>query len=161
MLRGWSLGAQQWVMREMEVFRERRGKLTRPQHLLVGERGEREALFYLRQQGYVIVARQWRTTRLRGELDAIAWDQDTLCFVEVKTRSARNVMDPAEAAVDRDKQRMVRIMAEAYLRGFPADQRTRVLVRFDVLSVYLAGTAATGARETQFELFRNAFRRRA
>ena len=157
-----SIGAQRWTLRRMELLAERTGRLRgRPAHLLVGERGEREAMFYLRQQGYVVVARRWKTGRLRGEVDVIALEEDVLCFVEVKTRATRNVMDPAEAAVDRDKQRMVRTMAEAYLRGFPEDERARVPVRFDVLAVYLEGTAAAGARGVEFELFRGAFRRRA
>ena len=45
-----------------------------------------------------------------------------LCFVEVKTRSGRDAM-PAESAVDRDKQEMLRRMARAYLRGFPEKLR--------------------------------------
>ena len=161
MLRRMSVGAQRWVLRGAEELAERTGRLHgRPTHLLVGERGEREAMFYLRQQGYLVVARRWKTGRLRGEVDVIAWEGDVLCFVEVKTRATRNEMDPAEAAVDRDKRRMVRMMAEAYLRGFPEAERTGVLVRFDVLAVYLAGTAAAGARGAEIELIRGAFRRR-
>ena len=156
-----AVGAQRWALRRMDAVAERTGRLRgRPAHLLVGERGEREAMFFLRGQGYVVVARRWKSGRLRGEVDVIAWDEDVLCFVEVKTRAARNAMDPAEAAVDRDKQRMVRTMAEAYLRGFPEEERTRVPVRFDVLAVYLQGTAAAGSRGVEIELFRGAFRRR-
>src|SRR5512137_2309963 len=49
-----------------------------------GESGERCARQFLEQQGYVIAACNYRTTL--GEIDIIAWDKDTLCFVEVKTR---------------------------------------------------------------------------
>lgn len=143
------------------MMAERTGRLRgRPGHLLVGERGEREAVFYLRAQGYTVVARRWRTGRLRGDADVIAWDGDALCFVEVKTRAERKAMDPAEAAVGEDKRRMLRRMADAYLRGFPEGERGRLVVRFDVLAVYLAGTAARGARGAEFELFRGAFGRR-
>ena len=153
--------AQRWGLQQLELLAERAGRLrARPTHLLVGERGEREAMFYLRSQGYTVVARRWRTGRLRGDVDLIAWDEDVLCFVEVKTRAERKAMDPAEAAVDEDKRRMLRRMADAYLRGFPEEERGRVVVRFDVVAVYLAGTAATGARRAGFELFRGAFERR-
>ncbi len=158
---GVAIRAQRWALRGLDRLAERTGRLRgRPTHLLVGERGEREAVFHLRSQGYTVVARRWRTGRLRGDADVIAWDGDVLCVVEVKTRAERRVMDPAEAAVDDDKRRMLRKMADAYLRGFPEAERGRVVVRFDVLAVYLAGTAATGAKEAEFELFRGAFERR-
>ena len=154
--------AQRWALERLDVMAERTGRLRgRPSHLLVGERGEREAVFYLRAQGYTVVARRWRTGRLRGDVDVIAWDGAVLCFVEVKTRAERTGMDPAEAAVDEDKRRMLRRMADAYLRGFPEAERGRVVVRFDVVAVYLAGTAAAGASTATFELFRGAFGRRA
>ncbi len=155
-----TLGAQRWAFHRMERLAERTGRLRgRPTHLLVGERREREAMFYLRAQGYTVVARRWRTGRLRGDVDLIAWEGDTLCFVEVKTRAERNVMDPAEAAVDEEKRRMLRKMADAYVRGFPEEERRRVVVRFDVLAVYLGGTAAAAAHGVAFELFRGAFGR--
>src|SRR5215467_2298219 len=75
-----------------------------PKHLHTGQRGEEEAYFYLRDQGYMMIARNFRSPRSRSELDLVGWDGDTLCFVEVKTRTTRNVM-PAEAAVDAEKQR--------------------------------------------------------
>jgi putative endonuclease len=71
-----------------------------------------------------------------GDVDLIGWDEEWLCFVEVKTRSARD-WAPAESAVDQDKKEMLRRMARAYLRDFPENLRTEVPVRFDVLSVYL------------------------
>jgi putative endonuclease len=108
----------------------------RAAHLETGERGEREALFYLRKMGYTIVARRWKTAKLRGDLDLIGWDGERLCFVEVKARSGRDSMT-AEAAVDRDKQEMLRRMARAYLRSFPERLRGDIPVRFDVVSVYL------------------------
>jgi hypothetical protein len=54
--------------------------------------------------GYTMVARNFRSPRCRGEIDLIGWDKDILCFVEVKTRSTRDVK-PGEAAVDRHKRR--------------------------------------------------------
>ena len=79
---------QSRVMRQMnslaQRLRRRPGTAT---HLVTGERGEREALFHLRKLGYVIVARRWKTAKLWGDVDLIAWDGEYLCFVEVKTRS--------------------------------------------------------------------------
>ena len=74
-----------------------------PPHLRTGRRGEEEAYFYLRRRGYTIIARNYRSPHHRGELDLVGWERDVLCFVEVKTRTTRDVK-PAEAAVDREKQ---------------------------------------------------------
>ncbi len=117
-------------------------------HLATGERGEEEAYFYLRRSGYVIVARNFRSPRRRGEIDLIGWEGDVLCFIEVKTRTSRAVM-PAEAAVDEAKQRELVAVAREYLRplaGKPA-------ARFDILSIYLD----RGGCSPQITLFRNAF----
>jgi len=63
----------------------------RPAHQRIGQRGEEEAYFHLRKLGYVMVARNFRSPRRRGEIDLIGWDKDVLCFIEVKTRTTRDV----------------------------------------------------------------------
>ena len=87
-----------------------------PEHVLTGRRGEEEAYFHLRRQGYVMVARNYRSRRRRGEIDLIGWDGEILCFVEVKTRTSHDVK-PAEAAVDEDKRRELAGVAREYQRG--------------------------------------------
>jgi Holliday junction resolvase-like predicted endonuclease len=81
-----------------------------PAHLSTGRRGEEDAYFYLRRRGYTIIARNYRSPNHRGELDIVGWERDVLCFIEVKTRTARD-MKPAEAAVDRGKQRDLSLVA--------------------------------------------------
>lgn len=112
----------------------------------IGRRGEEDAYFYLRSLGYILVARNYRSPRCRGEIDLIGWDQDVLCFVEVKTRTSRDVKTP-EAAVDYHKRREVALTARAYLRSMPGSCQWR----FDIVSVYCDGPG-----RPQFELFRNA-----
>lgn len=75
------------------------GEGGRPEHQKTGRRGEEEAYFHLRKLGYVMVARNYRSPRRRGEIDLVGWDGDVLCFVEVKTRTTHDVK-PAEAAVN-------------------------------------------------------------
>ena len=128
----------------------RRGGSVKPPHLLTGERGEDLAWVYLRGLGYTVVARRWHSARLRGDLDLVAWDGETMVVVEVKTRTAHD-MAPAETAVDRDKQRMLRRMALAYRRRLPEPWRDIVPIRFDVLGVY---DLASGA---EFDHIRDAF----
>src|SRR5580692_2575536 len=100
------LNAQEWGLGRMDRLASRHGPATAP-HLAVGLRGERAALFELRRRGYVIVARRWASAKVRGDVDLIAWHGDHLCFIEVKTRTARD-LTPAETAVDEDKRDMVR-----------------------------------------------------
>jgi putative endonuclease len=119
---------------------------TRPAHLELGRRGEEAAYFYLRRHGYTVVARDWRSGKVRGDLDLVAWENNTLCFIEVKTRSSRNVAT-AESAVDDDKTRVLRRLARQYLLAMPIEPDQ---VRFDVLSIYFEA-------QQHFELVRGAF----
>ncbi len=128
----------------------KRGRNAKPEHLVTGERGEDLAYFHLCAHGYTVVARRWHAARLRGDLDLVAWDGETLVVVEVKTRTARD-MAPAEAAVDEAKKKMLRRMALAYRRRLPEPWRDLVPLRFDVLSVYDLPAGP------QFEHLRNAF----
>ena len=120
----------------------------RAAHLTTGLRGEDAAYFHLRELGYTIVARRWRSAKLRGDIDLIGWDGESLCFIEVKTRGSRS-FQPAEAAVDHDKQTMLTRMAREYVRHL--ENPDRIPLRFDVVSVYFPSS------RPEFELFRGAF----
>lgn len=117
------------------------------EHHRTGKRGEEAAYFHLRKLGYTMVARNVRSARCRGEIDLIGWEGGTLCFVEVKTRTTRDVK-PGEAAVDRHKRRLVATMAQEYLGRFPPSCQWR----FDVVSVYYEHSKAS---QPQIEVFRN------
>jgi putative endonuclease len=119
-----------------------------PRHQRTGRRGEEAAYFYLRCLGYVMVARNFRSPRRRGEIDLIGWEKSVLCFIEVKTRTTHDVK-PAEAAVDRDKQRGLAAVADEYLRYVSPSCRWR----FDVVTVYYEIQSS----QPLIELFRNAF----
>ncbi len=146
---------QATLLRRLESLAARRH--PRPAHLRTGDRGELEAYLYLRPLGFTVVARQWTTGRLRGDLDLIAWEVDTLCFIEVKTRAHQNLLDPAEAAVDRRKREILRRMASAYLRGFPSAHRRAIPTRFDTVSVYLNPAHPTPQTGAACDLTRNSF----
>ena len=126
---------------------------ARASHLAFGSRGEDEAFFYLRKLGFVIVARDFRSPRRRGDIDLIAWDKATLCFIEVKTRSSRNFM-PAEAAVDQEKRQTLSALAREYLRqrNHAHDSTPSFSFRFDVISIYLESN-----EPANITLFRDAF----
>lgn len=127
-------------------------KDTATSHLRIGRRGEEEAYFYLRRRGYVMIARNYRTARHHGEIDMIGWDKDVLCFIEVKTRTTRDVK-PAEAAVDRKKRHDLKAVIRDYLRSLPEKQFPHPPQwRFDVLTVYYDQLAESPT----FEVFQNA-----
>jgi len=117
-------------------------------HHRTGRRGEEAAYFYLRRLGYTMVARNFRSSRCRGEIDLIGWEDDVLCFVEVKTRTTRDVKTGV-AAVDRHKRREVAAVVREYLRRLPPSCQWR----FDVVSVYYETSKAS---QPQIEVFRNA-----
>ena len=116
-------------------------------HHRTGRRGEEAAYFHLRKLGYTIVARNFRSPRCRGEIDLIGWENDVLCFVEVKTRTTRDIK-PGEAAVDHHKRREVAAVAREYLRRLPPSCQWR----FDVVSVYYQESKAS---QPQIEVFKN------
>ncbi|MBZ5679698.1 MAG: YraN family protein [Acidobacteriia bacterium] len=120
----------------------------RPTHQHIGQRGEEAAYFHLRNLGYIVVARNFRTPKCHGEIDLIGWEQDVLCFIEVKTRTSRNVKTP-EAAVDRHKRREIAAVAREYLRRLPPLCQWR----FDIVSVYFDESQV---RHPHIEVFRNA-----
>lgn len=133
----------------------------------VGHQGEEDAYFHLRRLGYVIVARNYRSPRHHGEIDLIGWNNDVLCFIEVKTRTTHDVK-PAEAAVDREKRRALRRVVGDYLQSLPRRQFPELpLWRFDVLTVYYEAAVAPHGTKGRtksskhgmvptFELFQNA-----
>lgn len=97
----------------------------------LGGYGETLAARWYVQHGYQIVERNWRVAE--GEIDLVARRDRLLVFCEVKTRSTDRFGTPAEA-VTPAKQRRLRRLAAAYLRGRGGSSRTEN-VRFDVACV--------------------------
>ena len=95
----------------------------------LGRDGESAACAALRARGYVILAERYRTPH--GEIDIVARDEDTIVFVEVKTRRDAAYGGGA-AAVTWRKQRTIVRVAQAFLaRG----RLYHLPCRFDVVSV--------------------------
>jgi putative endonuclease len=128
------------------------------QHIRLGRRGEALAAAYLEQQGYEIVAanftlpvgRNLRGAIVNAEIDLVAYDQGTLCFIEVKTR-ASDWFAPPEANVDRRKQRQITRAARAYRRLLGLEEEA---YRFDVVSIVLPADG-DNANVQQVDLLRD------
>ena|SRR5689334_7338446 len=101
--------------------------------LAQGRRGEDLAHRYLRRQGYIIVARNYRLSSGDAEADLIARDGEDLVIVEVKTRESAEYGAP-ERAVDREKQRHLIRVAREYARRTETPWER---VRFDVVSIVM------------------------
>jgi len=103
----------------------------RQAHLRLGRRGERCAAVLLRAIGIEVLLTNYRSRR--GEIDIIARDGLTLCFVEVKTRRRLGRFRPA-AAVGRAKRQRIRACARDYLREL---HNPPLNCRFDVIELIL------------------------
>lgn len=94
----------------------------------LGERGENIAARYLRDKGYKIIVRNYRTAV--GEIDIVARDGDTIVFVEVKTR-AEDEPRPEEQ-VNQQKQHQITKAGKLYMSRYGQPQPP---ARFDVVAV--------------------------
>lgn len=130
--------------------------MARAAHLELGERGERAALEYLKEhEAFRIVARNFRVPlgrglrgqKLTGEIDIIAYEGETLVFIEVKTRRSDEFARP-EMAVDLRKQRQIVRAARRYRQLMNVTAESH---RYDVVTVI------PGMSGDQIELLRGYF----
>jgi putative endonuclease len=112
-----------------------------------GQEGERLAETYLKGRGLKVVARGYSAPV--GEIDLIMRDQETVVFIEVKTRHSRDFADPQES-VNAGKQRKMRRCAEWFLRDRNWTDRP---CRFDVVAIVLPDDG-----EAEIDHFPDAFR---
>ena len=104
-----------------------------------GALGEQAAVDYLRQNGFVIVERNYRVGR--SEVDIIASRYDELHFVEVKTRKFSSMTAPEEAITEQ-KMRAMRRAASAYM----AQQHSILEPRFSLIAIDVVGDRVESLR---------------
>ena len=92
--------------------------------------GEDLATKFLANKGYTIQRRNYRTDT--GEIDIIAHHQDTLIFVEVKTRSKHSIRQ-ALMNVSYTKRKRISLTAQRYIIQHPECVKARI--RFDIIIV--------------------------
>jgi len=127
-------------------------------HFEVGRRGEELAVAELERSGYRIVAanfivpigRNIRDVIVDAEIDIVAYDGPTLCFVEVKTR-ASDEFAPPQVNVDLRKQRQIARAARAYRRMFGLMNQP---YRYDVVTVISPAPEAAD-EQPRVELLKN------
>jgi putative endonuclease len=100
-----------------------------------GSRGESIAEVFLCRKGHTVLARNYRDSVTRCEIDLITRDGEELVFVEVKTASGRRFGDPqsrvdAKTAPDQITRAAHRFLQERRWYALPC--------RFDVIGVDLS-----------------------
>jgi putative endonuclease len=119
-------------------------------HFQLGEFGEALAVEHLKRCGYRIVAanfslpigRNLRGVTVKAEIDVVAYDGPTLCFIEVKTRASDETASP-QTNLDLRKRRQIARAARGYRRMFGL---TAAPYRYDVVTVVAAGNKERAAR---------------
>jgi putative endonuclease len=97
----------------------------------IGRSGEEAAVEFLKQNGYRIIQRNYKNKL--GEIDIVAKDDNTLCFIEVKTRTSFTFGYPQEA-ITLTKQKKINKVAMSYLKQYNLLNNP---ARFDIISVVL------------------------
>ncbi|MBF0572639.1 MAG: YraN family protein [Desulfamplus sp.] len=111
-----------------------------------GQQAEEKAALFLKEQGYKIVERNYRTRW--AEIDIIALTHtNTLVFIEVKARNSTRYGTPAEA-VSLSKQKKIISAALHYIRE---KQVVDTRIRFDVMTLLFQNG------KYQMEIIPNAF----
>ena len=111
----------------------------------LGKQGELESVVYLKKRGFKILESNYRVRA--AEIDIIAKDKGTICFIEVKTRSNIKKGLPREA-VTWTKQNKIIHAALIYLQKSGLSENK---VRFDVMEVLKENG------KFSFNLIKNAF----
>ena len=119
-----------------------------------GALGESYAAAYLEQHGYRLVGanftlpvgRNRRGAIINAEIDLIAYDGDTLCFIEVKSRSS-DWFAPPQVNVDLRKRRQITRAARVYRQMLGIKDQP---YRYDVVTVILGDESSP-----KIELLRN------
>lgn len=120
-------------------------KTVSKKHLYFGDSGEESAVGLLQAQGYKILARNYRAGS--AEIDIIARDKDTFCFIEVKARNSDRFGLPEEA-VSVFKQRRISRVALVFLKE---NKLLDKKARFDVISLLYSESGIKA------DLIKNAF----
>jgi putative endonuclease len=99
------------------------------ENISLGRVAEDKAVEFLKSNGYKIIERNYKNKL--GEIDIVAKDRDTVCFVEVKCRSS-NRFGLAVEAVSGAKQRQISRAALVFLKS---RNLLDAKARFDVVAL--------------------------
>lgn len=98
----------------------------------LGIKGEDLGVRHLVDKGYTILHRNWKSGK--KEVDIVAENDEFIVFAEVKTRTGNYLSSPGET-VSREKQRLLLLAAESYLRIYNINKESR----FDIITIISKG----------------------
>jgi putative endonuclease len=122
------------ILRLFDALRDKARRRSWTPAQASGRRGEDLAHRFLQKRKFKVVARNYRRRSGGGEIDLVAWDRETLVFVEVKTRRTDEYGSP-DRAVDHEKRLALVRAAREYARRANVEWP---YVRFDVVSVVMS-----------------------
>ncbi len=99
-------------------------------HNEIGIKGEQLAAEFLLNKGYIILERNWRAGK--KEVDIIAFKDNVLAIIEIKTRSSNDLLFPEEA-VNRKKKDNLKAAAAVFV----SDKPQYINIRYDIISVLM------------------------
>jgi len=97
----------------------------------IGQKGEDRAVSYLKGLKYQILERNYRCKL--GEVDIIARDNDTLVFIEVRTRSSLAFGLPQESINRKKRHQLSKVALEFMIRR----KLKNTSARFDIVAISL------------------------
>lgn len=120
-----------------KIKESRKSHIEDEKTVTIGRLGEDAAVEFLKQNGYTVIERNYRSGR--NEIDIIATDKSYIVFVEVKARTYKSegympYGRPSDA-VNRDKKQRTVAAATEYLKKHNSKGKQP---RLDVIEVFLA-----------------------
>jgi len=115
------------------------------ERLALGRFGEDLAFKKIKRLGYKKIIRNYHCSV--GEVDLIAKDEDTLVFIEIKTRKGKST-GYAKEAVNARKRKQLSKVALFYMKS---NDCTEAKARFDVIAISIKDG------KPQIEVVKNAF----
>lgn len=119
----------------------------------IGGAGENEAVYFLQKQGYVIIELNWYNKKGKrlGEIDIIAKENNTIVFVEVKSRTLSEIRDILpEEQVTHAKLKKIQKVSESYIKEKELWNSER---RLDIVSVIFI----KNSKKIEIKHIKNAF----
>lgn len=111
----------------------------------IGNDGENQATEYLKENGYAIITRNWRIRE--GEIDIIAYKNETIVFVEVKNMPNATV-DMIQKVLNYQKVKKIIKTSKCFL--FKHRQYNNSYVRYDVIVIGMQGVSSVYHIENAF-----------
>ena len=101
---------------------------------IIGNEGENRAAAFLEAKGFSIIERNWRTKG--GEIDIIAYKDETLVFVEVKSLPNGG---PELLQTELNRRKLQRIVKSSKCFLLKHRQYSNSYIRYDVIVIDMPG----------------------